>query len=99
MILRVRSSRGTWRVSGLAAGDSVASLKARVALERGVPVVDQFLARDPAGKKTLVAYPTPSVIAALDADITLGDLGLSNGDLIYLIFPEGRDGPNPSPNP
>ncbi|KAJ8602705.1 hypothetical protein CTAYLR_003798 [Chrysophaeum taylorii] len=69
IIVRVRHAAGTWRVKVKAAGATAREVQEAIFAAHKVPVEQQTLSSDPGGKEVLREG---------------GDLGLKNGDMVYL---------------
>lgn len=77
MLLRVRSTVGTWRVDNLDASTTVGQLKARVLAEHHVtPHESQVFSLDPGGQRVM---PEAATLEAL---------GLRHGDLVHFRIRE-----------
>ena len=75
LTIRVGCKAGTWRVAGMSADDFLFQLKQRVEADHGVPVAEQRLSRDRAGKEPL------------EDRSTLAELKLAvNGQMLYLAY-------------
>lgn len=96
MILRVRSSAGTWRIT--LADDpapSLRTLKAAVELAYGLHTSSQRFASDPTGKELLHSVRCSDNFTNGDGsdsssnkrgdNFLLSELGLGHGDLVYLM--------------
>lgn len=87
MILRVRSSAGTWRIT-LAdePAPNLGSLKAAVELAHGLPTSSQQFASDPTGKQLLQSTQgSGGGSDAVGGSRLLSEVGLGHGDLVYLM--------------
>ncbi|CAM9310269.1 unnamed protein product [Phaeothamnion confervicola] len=88
MLLRVRSSAGTWRLQGLDEAASVGDLWRLLETEHGV----KSFSNDSEGRQVLALAPGAAGPWLEDDGATLASLGLKHGDLIYL----SRIQPDPS---
>ena len=97
MILRVRSSAGTWRITLVdEPAPSLSHLKAAVESAYGLPTSSQQFASDPTGKELLHSVrgsdnfsngggSDSSSSNECGGDCLLSELGLGHGDLVYLM--------------
>ncbi len=80
LTLRIRTQLGTWRLSNVEASDPMGKLRERVEAEHKTSLEGRPFTADPMGKEVI-----------LD-DLTVGDMNMSNGQMIYAMVDEAKTG-------
>lgn len=78
IVLRIRTQLGTWRLQNVTQDDSLFDLRRRIESEHKTDLNDKLFTSDISGKNIL-----------LD-DMTVRDLCLKNGDMIYIQVDESK---------
>jgi len=80
LTLRIRTQLGTWRLSNVDVNDSMKKLRERVEAEHKTSLEGRPFTTDPTGKEVI-----------LD-DLTVGDMNMCNGQMIYAMVDEAKTG-------
>lgn len=78
LVLRVRTQLGTWRLKDVQPTDTFAVLRQRLETEHAADLTNTPLTSDAGGKN------------AYSEDLTVGAVGLGNGDMIYAMVDESK---------
>lgn len=78
IVLRIRTQLGTWRLNGVDAQDTLASLRKRVETEHSTDLQGRPFTRDALGQESL------------SDEATVAQSGLAHGDMIYAMVDESK---------